>query len=44
MTAAVGFPTLRLARWAIEGLTAEAMLPGQVKELSRSELMNGLQL
>ncbi|GAB3893657.1 pseudouridine synthase [Spirosoma agri] len=44
MTAAVGFPTLRLVRWAIEGLTAEAMLPGQVKELSHSEVMRGLKL
>lgn len=43
MTAAVGFPTLRLVRWAIEGLTAEGMMPGQVLELSREELMQGLQ-
>ncbi len=44
MTAAVGFPTLRLVRWAIEDLTAEAMLPGQVKPLSRVDLFRGLRL
>lgn len=44
MTAVVGFPTLRLVRWAIEGLTAERMLPGQVRELSRAEMMEGLRL
>lgn len=44
MTAAVGFPTLRLVRWAIERLTAEGMVPGQVRELSRAEVMQGLRL
>lgn len=44
MTAAVGFPTLRLVRWSIENLTAEGMVPGQVRELNRSELMQGLRL
>lgn len=44
MTAAVGFPTLRLVRWAIEGLTAENMTPGQVLSLSRTEVMRGLRL
>lgn len=44
MTAAAGFPTLRLVRWAIEGLTAEDILPGQVRELSRAEVMGGLRL
>ncbi|QMW03773.1 pseudouridine synthase [Spirosoma foliorum] len=44
MTAAVGFPTLRLVRWAIESLTAEGMVPGQVRELSRAEVLNGLRL
>lgn len=42
MTAAVGFPTLRLVRWAIEGLTAEGMASGEVRELSRTELRQGL--
>lgn len=44
MTAAVGFPTLRLVRWAIEGLTAEGMQPGEVREIAQSTLMNGLRL
>lgn len=44
MTAAVGFPTLRLVRWAIENLTAEGMMPGQVCELSRAEVLKGLRL
>ncbi|QIP13537.1 pseudouridine synthase [Spirosoma aureum] len=44
MTAAVGFPTLRLVRWAIVDLTADGMMPGQVKELSRSEVLRGLHL
>ena len=42
MTAAVGFPTLRLVRWAIERLTAEGMTPGDVRELSGAEVMRGL--
>lgn len=44
MTAAVGFPTLRLVRWAVESLTAEGMQPGDVRELSRAEVMRGLRL
>lgn len=44
MTAAVGFPTLRLVRWAIEGLTAEGMQPGDVRDLNRAEVMRGLKL
>ncbi|QJW89546.1 pseudouridine synthase [Spirosoma taeanense] len=44
MTAAVGFPTLRLVRWAIEGLTAENMTPGQVRKLSRADVQRGLRL
>ncbi|MVM41392.1 pseudouridine synthase [Spirosoma sp. HMF3257] len=44
MTAAVGFPTLRLVRWSIENLTAEGMTPGQVRELSRAEVLRGLRL
>lgn len=42
MTAAVGFPTLRLVRWAIEGLTADGMRPGEVREMSRQDIMRGL--
>lgn len=44
MTAAVGFPTLRLVRWAIEDLTAQDMVSGEVKELSRPDIIRGLQL
>ena len=44
MTAAVGFPTLRLVRWAVESLTAEGMAPGDVCELSGTEVMQGLNL
>jgi 23S rRNA pseudouridine2457 synthase len=44
MTAAVGFPTLRLVRWAIENFTADGMAPGEVREVSRVELMKGLRL
>ncbi len=44
MTAAVGFPTLRLVRWAIEGLTAEGMRPGDVRELDRQTLWRALRL
>ena len=36
MTAAVGFPTLRLVRWAIGHLTAAAMRPGEVRVLSET--------
>lgn len=36
MTAAVGFPTLRLVRESIEELTLNGMQPGDVKEVHRS--------
>lgn len=38
MTAAVGFPTLRLVRWAIGHLTAATMQPGDVRELADADL------
>lgn len=44
MTATVGFPTLRLVRWSIEGFTADGMVPGDVRELSGEEVVNGLKL
>ncbi|WP_128544190.1 pseudouridine synthase [Larkinella soli] len=44
MTAAVGFPTLRLVRWAIENLTAEGMQPGEIREITYWELTAGLRL
>ena len=34
MTAAVGFPTLRLVRWAIGHLTAAGMRPGEIRIMS----------
>ncbi len=37
MTAATGFPTLRLIRIAIEQLQLEGLRPGEVKELGRTE-------
>lgn len=44
MTAAVGFPTLRLVRWAIEGVTAAGMRPGDVREVGRSALLQALHI
>jgi 23S rRNA pseudouridine2457 synthase len=38
MTAAVGFPTLRLIRYRIEKCTIESMQPGEMRILSRGEL------
>jgi len=37
MTAAVGFPTLRLVRWAIGGVTLEGLAPGEWADLSADE-------
>ena len=34
MTAAVGFPTLRLVRWAIGPLTLDGLAPGEWRELT----------
>nr|MBI1230423.1 pseudouridine synthase [Cytophagales bacterium] len=44
MTAAVGFPTLRLVRWRIEKLSIEGFASGQVQELSQHALYAGLAL
>jgi 23S rRNA pseudouridine2457 synthase len=41
MTAAIGFPTLRLIRVRIENITLDNMNPGEVRKLS-SEEINGL--
>ena len=38
MTAAVGFPTLRLVRWSIGHLTAAGMRPGEVRPLSEADI------
>ena len=35
MTAKVGFPTLRLIRYRIEGITIDHLLPGDMQEVSR---------
>ena len=44
MTAAVGFPTLRLIRWKIEKLTADKMMSGDVTEMEQKELLSLLKL
>lgn len=44
MTAAVGFPTLRLIRWKIENLTADKMQSGDVIKSSKEELFSLLKL
>lgn len=44
MTAAVGFPTLRLIRVRIETLTLEGMLSGEVRELSQEIIYKLLKL
>jgi 23S rRNA pseudouridine2457 synthase len=38
MTAAVGYPTLRLVRWAIGELTLDGLSPGHWRELTNSEI------
>jgi 23S rRNA pseudouridine2457 synthase len=42
MTAAVGFPTLRLVRIGIEGLSIDNPYPGKITELSGTEVYNAL--
>lgn len=42
MTATVGFPTLRLVRIMIGGLSMQEPFPGKVIELSRKEVIEGL--
>lgn len=42
MTAAVGFPTLRLVRYRIEKLVLDNLRPGQIKELDREEVYGKL--
>ncbi len=47
MTAAVGFPTLRLIRWRMENLFLAEMQPGQVRvltDIERTELLKRLKL
>lgn len=40
MTAAVGYPTLRLVRWAIGPWTLQGLAPGQWRELAPDEYAN----
>jgi len=42
MTASVGFPTLRLVRWSIEGIRLGALLPGEVRPFSQDVLYGAL--
>jgi 23S rRNA pseudouridine2457 synthase len=44
MTAAVGFPTLRLIRYRIEKLTIEQLQPGDMIKLSTAELYHSLRI
>jgi len=44
MTAAVGFPTLRLIRYRIAELTLGAMLPGDMVEMMQNEVYTSLGL
>ncbi len=44
ITAKVGFPTLRLIRYRIEGVTLDHLQPGDMKSLSRSEIYNLLKI
>ncbi len=44
MTAAVGFPTLRLVRWAIESLTIQGFQPGEVRSLEQEEMYEFLRI
>ena len=39
MTAAAGFPTLRLVRWSMENLTLAGLQPGQWRDLTGAELV-----
>jgi len=44
MTAAVGFPTLRLVRWAIENILLEDMQPSQVSEVEKEWIYRKLKI
>lgn len=44
MTAAVGFPTLRLVRYAIEELTIDGMAPGDVVAIDEETLFDKLKI
>ncbi len=42
MTAATGFPTLRLVRYRIEGITIEGLKPGELRRMGRKEIHSKL--
>ena len=42
MTAKVGFPTLRLIRYRIEGLNISGLMPGEIRELDKNEMYTNL--
>jgi 23S rRNA pseudouridine2457 synthase len=44
MTAATGFPTLRLIRYSLEGLTLDPMLPGDMIEMNQNDIYGKLAL
>lgn len=44
MTAAVGFPTLRLVRFSMEKITIEGFEPGEIREFSQEEIYRKLGL
>lgn len=44
MTAAIGFPTLRLVRWSMEKITIEGFEVGEVREMSGEEVYHKLGL
>lgn len=44
MTAQTGFPTLRLIRYRIMGLTMEGLLPGDIRELNKNDVYTCLKL
>jgi 23S rRNA pseudouridine2457 synthase len=44
MTAQTGFPTLRLIRYRIAGITLEGLLPGDLRELNKNALYTSLKL
>lgn len=44
MTAAVGFPTLRLVRWSMEKITIEGFAPGEVREMDQKSIYHQLGL
>ncbi len=44
MTAAIGFPTLRLVRFSIEGINIEHMQPGDIREFEKQDFIKLLRL